>query len=89
MPATSGASGPTTTRSMASCRQKRDHGGMIGRIERRQFGVFGDAGIARGGGEPGQKRRLGELPRQRVFAPARADEKDVHFGFARPVWPGD
>ena len=55
-----------------------DRGGVIGDVERHQFGVLGDAGVARRGEEPIAKRRLRELPGQRMFAPARAQQQDVH-----------
>ena len=51
---------------------------MVGDIERHAFGVLGNAGIARGGIEPGQQRRRRQFPGQRMLAAARADEEDVH-----------
>ena len=39
-----------------------------------------DAGIARRGVQRRQPRRLGELPRERVLAPARPDQEHLHGG---------
>ena len=58
-------------------------GGVVGDIERDQFGFLGDAGIARRGVELGQHRRGGELPGQRMLAAAGPDEKNIHA--VRPV----
>src|SRR6266446_4685502 len=38
----------------------------------------GDARIARGGVKLFEVRRLGELPRERMLAPARADQEHLH-----------
>ena len=78
MPATSGASGPTTTRSTPFSRQNPATASMVGDIEVDALGAFGDAGIARRGEERAELRRLGDLPGQRMLAPAGTDEKDVH-----------
>ena len=77
-PATSGASGPTTTRSIARSRQKSATAAMVRDVERHAFGLFGDAGIARRDEELRQQRRRRQLPGQRMLAAARADEEDVH-----------
>jgi len=58
---------------------------VVGRIEGDTFGVIGDAGIAGGSEELAaifQQSRLRQLPRQRMFAPARAQEQDVHARYA-------
>src|SRR5690606_20460432 len=47
-------------------------------IERDAFGVLRDAGIAGRGVKPAQQRRGRNLPRQRMLAPARADQEYVH-----------
>ena len=46
MPAASGVSGPTTTRSIVVAPAKIDHRGMVGDVERHAFGLACDAGIA-------------------------------------------
>ncbi len=55
---------------------------MIGRVEIDALGVFGDPRIARRGVETvpgsGQQAGLRQLPRQRMFAPARTQQKDIH-----------
>src|SRR5690606_22258034 len=55
-----------------------DDGFMVGDIERDAFGVLRDAGIAGRGVKPAQQRRGRNLPRQRMLAPARADQEYVH-----------
>ena len=84
MPATSGASGPTTTRSIPCVRQKSTIAVMIGRVEGDEFGHLGNAGIARRDVKPAESRRLRELPCQRVFAPARSDEQYLHAAIRAP-----
>ncbi len=63
-------------------RAKDDYGGMVSRIDIYQRRMFGNPGVARRGVECiariDKARRLRELPRQRMFAPAAADQKDVH-----------
>ena len=78
IPATSGASGPTTTKPMPVAPAEADDGSVVGDVEGDELGDLGDAGIARRGVELGQPRRLGQLPGQRVLAPAGADEEDLH-----------
>ena len=60
---------------------KGDDGFMIGHIQRYAGGVRGNAGVAGRCIECIAKRRLRQLPCQRMFTPATADQKDVH---ARP-----
>ena len=62
-----------------------DHGAMVGGVERDQLGMLGDAGIAGRRVELAQQRRLRELPGERMFAPARTDEQDIHE--RRPLQP--
>ena len=78
MPATSGASGPTTTRSIDLSLAEGGDGRVVGDIERDQFGFLGDARIAGRGVELGQHRRRRELPGQRMLAATGPDEKNVH-----------
>ena len=78
IPAASGVSGPTTTRSTALRLAEIDHRGMVGDIERDAFGFPGDAGIARRAPQFGQQRGSGDLPRQSVFAAAGTEQEDVH-----------
>ena len=78
IPATSGVSGPTMTRSTLLALQKSITGGMVGDVERDAFGLVGDAGIARRAPQFGQQRRSGDLPRQSVFAAAGTEQEDVH-----------
>jgi hypothetical protein len=77
-PATSGASGPTTTRPTPLTLQKAGHCARIVDIQRNDFGIFGDAGIARRAEQRIGQRRFGNRPGQRVFASARADQQDIH-----------
>ena len=55
-----------------------DHRGMVGDIERHAFGFPRDAGIARRAPEFRHQRRSRDLPRQRVFAAAGTEQKNVH-----------
>ena len=57
---------------------ERDHRRMVAGIEGDQLAVAGDPGIAGGAIKPLHQRARGDLPGQRVLAPAGADEKDVH-----------
>ena len=82
MPAHSGASGPTTTKSIFFSRAKAITAGMVGEIERDAFGLLRDAGIARRAIELVGERARGDLPGQRVLAPAGTEDEDVH---AAPV----
>ena len=55
-----------------------DHRVMIGHIERHAFGFPRDAGIARRAPEFRDQRRGCDLPRQRVFAAAGTEQKNMH-----------
>ena len=55
-----------------------DHRRMIGGIERQQFGLVRDAGVAGRAIESLHQRARRHLPGQRVLAPAGTKEKDVH-----------
>ena len=77
-PSTSGCSGPTTTRPMSFALAKGAHRRMVGDVEIDQLRLLGDAGIAGRGVEPFDERRLRQLPRQRMLAPARSDQKHIH-----------
>ena len=55
------------------------HGGMIGGIERHQLAFLRNTGVARRAVEPLNQRASRNLPRQRVLAPARAENKDIHL----------
>ena len=79
MPSPIGPSGPTTTRSTLCDRQNAITAAWSAGIERDQFGVAGDAGIAGRAVEPLDQRARGDLPGQRVLAAAGADKKDVHW----------
>ncbi|MHC2435595.1 hypothetical protein ACVMB0_002970 [Bradyrhizobium sp. USDA 4451] len=52
---------------------------MIGDIERDAFGLARDPGIARRAPQFLNQRRCGDLPRQRMFAAAGTEQKDVHL----------
>ena len=47
-------------------------------LDRTELAQLLDARIAGGGDEAGDQRRLGDLPGQGVFTPARSDEKNNH-----------
>ncbi len=66
-PATSGASGPTTTKADVRVATEGHHGGMVGNIEGDAFGDLGDAGVAGRAVELGQAAGWPKWPR-----PARA-----------------
>ena len=57
---------------------KPDHARMVGEVERDAFGLARDAGIARRANEPVAERACRQLPGQRMFAPAGAEEQNVH-----------
>lgn len=59
---------------------------VIADIEDVNLSDVGDTGIARRRVELRQLRRLAELPGQRMLAPARADEKNVHDRRPTPIW---
>ena len=75
-PATSGASGPMTTRSK-SCGQRRD-GGRVVLVDRKQLGDLGDAGVARRAHEPGDGGVTGQAEDEGVLAGTGADDEDLH-----------
>ena len=77
-PATSGASGPTTTKSIFCSLAKADEPGDIVGGDGDAFGLRGDAGIARGAKKLGRKRRGGDRPAQRMLAAARSDHQNPH-----------
>ena len=80
---------PRRSRSLFAL-QKRDHRRMVGDVERDAFGLPRDAGVARRADKPVDQRACGQLPGQRVFAPAGAEEENVHAGqgLARPPAAG-
>ncbi len=78
MPAASGVSGPTTTRSTSLRLAEIDHRGVVGDIERHAFGFPRDAGIARRAPQFGHQGRSRDLPRQSMFAAAGTEQEDVH-----------
>ena len=78
IPATSGVSGPTTTKSTLLVLQKSITAGWSVMSSGDAFGLVGDAGIARRAPQFGQQRRSGDLPRQSVFAAAGTEQEDVH-----------
>ena len=55
-----------------------DHRRMVGDVERDAFGLLRDAGIARRAIELVGQRAGGDLPGQRVLAPAGAEKENVH-----------
>lgn len=57
---------------------ERDDGGVVGDIERDKPCVIGNARVPRRGVELAQPWRLRQFPRQRMFAPARAQQQDIH-----------
>src|SRR5262249_23570378 len=56
----------------------RDHGRVVGDIERHDLAVAGDAGVARRAKKPLDQRTRRDLPGERMLASARAEKKDVH-----------
>ena len=67
-PRTSGTSGPTTTSSTSSERERPSSAlGVVG-ADRVALGEVGDPGVAGRRMELGQERRLRELPGERVLA---------------------
>src|SRR5262245_32307665 len=53
---------------------------MVGDVERDKLRLLGDASVARCAIELVHQRARRDLPRQRVFAPAGAEDEDVHAG---------
>ena len=78
MPAQSGTSGPTTTKSIFALLAERDHRRVVGDIERHAFGFLRDAGIAGRAIELVVEGGAGDFPGQRVFASAGTENEDVH-----------
>ena len=83
IPAASGASGPTTTKSTVLRLAEVDHRRMVGDVERHAFGFPRDAGIARRAPQFCQQWGSGDFPRQSVFAAAGTEQKDVHGSAAK------
>ena len=78
IPATSGPSGPITTRSASSVmRQAEQAVGVVG-AHRVAASERGDPGVARRGVELGQAGALREAPRERVLASTGADDHHLH-----------
>ena len=78
-PATSGASGPTTTRSAATLAgQLRD--GSAGRcaVDATLLGDRGGAGVARRAHQRGHRRVGGKREAERVLAGSGAEDEDAH-----------
>ena len=82
-PSTSGTSGPTTTSSTPSERERPSSAlGVVG-ADRVALGEGGDSRVSRGSMELGQERRLRELPRERVLTTPRSDDENAHRGSLR------
>ena len=77
-PATSGASGPGTTRSIALSGRSATRPAMSVRADRHAFGDRGDARIAGRAPQLRQQRAGGDRPAQRVLPPARSDHQHPH-----------
>ena len=60
---------------MYSCENKD---GVVGDFHRRQLGMLGDPGVAGAGEQFRAQPGLRQLPCQRMFAPARSQQQDVH-----------
>ena len=82
-PATSGASGPTTTRSMSERLGEREEPLAVLGAHRMAGAERGDAGVPGRRVQLAEPRALRELPRERVLAAAGADEEHVHGGESR------
>ena len=80
-PATSGASGPTTTRSIGFALQKAATAAWSAILRLDDLRFLGDARIARRRIELGQERARGELPGERMLASAGAEEQYFHGRF--------
>src|SRR5690606_41847517 len=71
---------------------KSRDGLVVGNVEWDKLGLPGNARIARRGVELRQQRRRGQLPRQRMLAAARSDQKYIHAvkpvagSSCLPVW---
>ena len=57
---------------------KPDHCPVVGRIEGDALGILCDARVARCRPQLVAMRRLRQFPRQRMFAPAAPEQKDIH-----------
>ena len=79
-PTTSGASGPTTTRSIAELAAEREQSLAVLRAHRVALPEGGDAGVAGRGVQLVELRARGELPGERVLAAARPDDQHLHGG---------
>ena len=77
-PATSGASGPITTKPMSLSLQNWMTAAWSSTSSVDALGDLGDAGVAGGAVELAQQRAGRNRPRQRVLAPAGADQEYVH-----------
>ncbi|MNY09398.1 hypothetical protein D3C86_1423130 [compost metagenome] len=58
--------------------RKGDDGRVVFHIKRNECRVVGDAGISRGGIKFFKQGRLGNFPRQRMFASAGTDQQNFH-----------
>ena len=77
-PRSSAASGPITTRSAAISAGQRDQAVDVVGLTGRSSPSAAMPGLPGASDQPRQQRRLGDLPGQRVLAPAGADQEDVH-----------
>ena len=77
-PSTSGSSGPTTTRSTSSERDETEQPLRVVRPDRMTLGDRGDPRVPGCGVQLRQRRRLRELPGERMLATARADDEYPH-----------
>ena len=79
-PSTSGSSGPDDDEiHLERARQAEQPLGVV-RANRMALGEVGDARIPRRGVQRRQRRRLRELPDERMLATARPDDEDAHPG---------
>ena len=77
-PATSGASGPITTRSIAFVVRELGDGGGVVRVEVDDRRVRGDAGVAGGGEDLVRGLLRAQREDDGVLARARAEDEDLH-----------
>ena len=77
-PATSGASGPTTTRSASTSRGQSRHGGAVERVDAALLGHRGRAGVAGRADQRGHRRVGGQRQAQGVLAGTGTDHEDAH-----------
>ena len=59
---------------------------MVGQIERDELGVASDSGVSGSAIEPVDQRAVGNLPGERMLAPAGPEQKQVHGMPMRPGW---